>query len=72
VSHGRTISTRAKALLGGLSLLAVVCAFSQTPQPAQSRVVPLVSDSCPSVRIGDSVAGYRSPWLQSEIRPCGG
>jgi hypothetical protein len=56
VNYGRTISTPAKTFLGGLSLLAVVSAFSQTQTPAQSRVVPLVSNACPSVRIGDSVS----------------
>jgi hypothetical protein len=56
MNHGRAISTRAKTLFGGLSLLAVVCASSQAPQQAQSRTVPLVSDTCPNVRTGDKVS----------------
>jgi len=56
VNHGRTNSTHAKTLLGALSLLAVACAFSQTPQPAQSKTVRLVSDTCPSVHAGDRIS----------------
>lgn len=56
MNHGRRKSTHAITLLGTLSLLAVVCASSQTPQPTQSRTVPLVSDTCPSVHIGDRVS----------------
>jgi hypothetical protein len=57
VIHGRITSTRAKVLFGVLSLLAAVSASSQAPQvTAQPRTVPLVSDTCPSVRIGDSVS----------------
>jgi hypothetical protein len=56
MNHELTISTCAKTVLGTLSLLAVICASSQTPRPAQSRTVPLVSDTCPSVRVGDNVS----------------
>lgn len=56
MNHGRTISTQAKTFLGVLSLLAVVCASSQTPRPAQSRTVPLVSDTCPTVHLGDRIS----------------
>lgn len=56
MNYGPTISAHTKTLLGTLSLLAVACAFSQTPQQAQSRTVPLVSDTCPSVHIGDLVS----------------
>ncbi len=56
MTHGRKISTHTKALVCGLALLTVVCAVPQMPKPAQSRTVPLVSDTCPTVRIGDRVS----------------
>lgn len=52
----RSISTRAKTVLGGFGLLALACASAQAPQAAQFRTVPLVSDTCPSVRLGDSIS----------------
>ena len=61
MKHGRTISTYAKALVGILGLLAVICAPAQSPQPTQPRTVPLVSDSCPSVRIGDKISFDLNP-----------
>jgi hypothetical protein len=66
VNYGRTISTHARNFLGGLSLLAVVCAHAQAPQPAQPRTVPLVSDTCPSVRIGDRVSLDWNPLFDPE------
>jgi hypothetical protein len=56
VIHRSSSSTRTKAILGGLSLVAFTCALAQAPQaelasptvpPAQP--VPLVSGTCPAV-----------------------
>lgn len=66
MNYGRTISTHAMSFLGGLSLLAVVCAQAQAPQSAQSRTVPLVSDTCPNVRIGDRVSLDWNPLFDPE------
>ena len=52
----RRISTCAKTVLGGLSLLVFVCASAQAPKPSVPSTVPLVSDTCPSVHIGDSIS----------------
>jgi hypothetical protein len=59
VIHRSSSSTRTKAILGSLSLVACVCALAQAPQtevasPAVPRVqpVPLVSGACPAVRQG--------------------
>jgi hypothetical protein len=50
-------STRTKAILGSLSLMAFVCVFAQaqqnqiaSPAVARAQPVPLVSGACPSVR----------------------
>jgi hypothetical protein len=72
VTYGRRFSIYAETLLGGISLLAAVCAFSQTP-PVESKVVPFVSDSCPSVRIGDKVSLDLNPnfdpiWPVTDLR----
>ncbi len=57
--HRFSSSTRTKAILGSLNLVAFACALAQAPQaevasPAVPRVqpVPLVSGACPSVRQG--------------------
>lgn len=56
-------STRTKAVLGSLSLLAFSCALAQTPEtevasPAVPRAqpVPLVSGACPAVRQGGVIS----------------
>ena len=61
--HRSSSSTRSKALLGSLSLMAFACALAQAPQsdvsaPAVPRVqpVPLVSDACPAVSRGGTIA----------------
>lgn len=56
MTHGRKISICAKAVVGCLGLLALACASAQVPLTAQPRTVPLVSDTCPSVRLGDSIS----------------
>jgi hypothetical protein len=48
-SHPRTV-------LGSLALLVVSSVYAQAPKPPEFRTVPLVTDSCPSVRIGDRVS----------------
>ncbi len=53
-------STRAKALLGSLSLMAFACALAQAPQSGVSAPavppVPLVSGACPAVSRGGTIA----------------
>ena len=49
----RIYSTRTKAVVGSLGLLALVCASTQA---AQARTVTLVSDACPAVQTGDAVS----------------
>jgi len=61
VNHGSTVSARAKSIAGVLSLLAMVCALSQAQPPAQSRTVPLVSDTCPEVHPGDKISLDSNP-----------
>ncbi len=56
MNHGRKISARARTVLGGFGLLVLACASAQAPQASQPRTVPLVSDTCPSVRVGDSIS----------------
>jgi hypothetical protein len=59
VIHRSTSSTRTKAILGSLSLMAFACALAQAQQtevasPAipHAQPVPLVSGACPAVRQG--------------------
>lgn len=55
--HRSSSSTCTKAIAGGLSLLAFSCALAQTAQPELAppaarlkQPVPLVADTCPTVR----------------------
>jgi hypothetical protein len=43
-------------ILGGLALLAVASVCAQAPKTAGFRTIPLVTDSCPVVQIGDRVS----------------
>lgn len=58
--HRSSSSTRAKALLGSLSLIAFACALAQAPQSEVSAPavppVPLVSGACPAVSRGGTIA----------------
>lgn len=56
MTHRPTIATRARAVLGGLSLLAMACTLSPAQSPAHPKTIPLVSDTCPEVHPGDSVS----------------
>lgn len=71
MNHGPRVSTRAKAVLGGLSLLAILCAHAPAQSPSHSRTIPLVSDTCPEVHIGDSVSLDLNP-LFDPIWPVAG
>jgi hypothetical protein len=58
VIYGTSSLIRTRALIGGLSLLAFVCAPAQTPQDAAPplKPVPLVSGACPSVPQGGVIS----------------
>ncbi len=56
MNSGRTASKHWRTILSGLALLAVTSVCAQAPKPASYRTIPLVSDSCTSVRIGDRVS----------------
>jgi hypothetical protein len=68
VIHRFSSSTRTKAIIGSLSLVAFTCTLAQTPQtevasPAVPRAqpVPLVSGACPAVRQGGVITFDWSP-----------
>ena len=61
LTYGNLFSTRATALIGGLSMLAVACTSAQVPQQAEHNIVPLVSDTCPTVHIGDKISFDLNP-----------
>ncbi len=56
MNSGRTASKHLRTILSGLILLVVATVYAQAPKPAGFRTIPLVSDSCPSVQIGDRVS----------------
>jgi hypothetical protein len=74
VIHRSSSSTRTKAILGSLSLMAFACALAQAPQsevasPAVSRPQPvaLVSGACPAVSQGGAISfdwnpGFDPSW----------
>jgi hypothetical protein len=80
VIHRFSSSTRTKAILGSLSLLAFACALAQTPQtevasPAIPRAqpVPLVSGACPAVPQGGVISfdwnpGFDPSWEVTGIK----
>jgi hypothetical protein len=52
LKHGQTILASVKALLSGVALLGLAAASCQ----AQATAVPLVSDACPNVSVGQSIS----------------
>ncbi len=78
--HRSSSSTRTKAILGSLSLMAFACAFAQASQtevasPAVPRAqpVPLVSGACPAVRQGGVISfdwnpGFDPSWGVTGMR----
>jgi hypothetical protein len=80
VIYRTSSSIRSKALIGGLSLLAFVCAPAQTPQDAAAspaaplvKPVPLVSGACPSVRQGGVISldwnpGFDPSWAVTGLK----
>ncbi len=73
-------SIRTRALIGGLSLLAFVCAPAQAPQDAAAspaapplQPVPLVSGACPSVPQGGFISldwnpGFDPSWAVTGLK----
>ena len=43
-------------MLAGLTLLAATSVCAQAPKSTESRTIPLASDSCPAVQIGDKIS----------------
>ena len=73
MNRGRTASTRLRAILGGLALLAAASVCAQAPKPDGFRAIPLVADSCPNVQIGDRVSLDWNPnfdpiWPVTDLR----
>jgi hypothetical protein len=80
VIHRFSSSTRTKAILGSLNLVAFACALAQAPQtevasPAVPRAqpVPMVSGACPAVRQGGVLSfdwnpGFDPSWGVTGMR----
>jgi hypothetical protein len=82
VIHRSSISssTRTKAILGSLSLMAFACALAQAPQTEvatptvpRTQPVPLISGACPAVRQGGVLSfdwnpGFAPSWGVTGIR----
>ena len=78
--HRSSPSTRTKAIMGGLGLLAFVGAFAQTPQTQVasptaplSQPVPLVSGACAAVRQGGVLSldwnpGFDPSWAVTGLK----
>jgi len=76
VNSGRTASTRSRRMLVGLALLAATSVCAQVPKPTESRTIPLVSDSCPAVQIGDKISldwnpNFDPSWPVTDLRGLG-
>jgi hypothetical protein len=74
--RGHTISTFAGAVLAGLATLGGVSTSCQAPKPALTKVVPLVSDTCPNVYMGDKISVDWNPdfdpiWPVTGLRALG-
>jgi hypothetical protein len=76
--HRSSSSTRTKAILGSLSLVAFACAPAQAPQtevasPTAPRAqpVPLVSGACPAVRQGGVISLDWNPGFDPSLSVTG-
>jgi hypothetical protein len=75
VDGGRKLSACVKAMLCGLGCLAAACplARAQQSETVHAKTVPLVSDACPSVHIGDALTldwnpGFDPAGLAANLR----
>jgi hypothetical protein len=78
VIHQNTFSTRTGVIVGGFALLTLSSSFAQTPQTetppkaAFTRVVPLISGTCPTVHNGEAISldwnpGFDPSWAVSGL-----
>jgi len=74
VKHGQTIPAHARVLLAGAALLCMAGASCQAQ--SQATTVPLVSDTCPNVSLGQSISLDWNPvfdpsWPVTSLRDVG-